>query len=302
VRLDSMDLSFPASLIVESGFTVFLLTVVLLLMPLNLMFEVLKWKTVTRPLCDLSLRKAGEGVLAGITAGLLLPNRVGEFAGKALSLSLSDFWKGSVLAVFTSMTQLLMTLVFGFMAIGYFGPRLNTYFGINVSIVPITIAITGIILLLFIFFNIHSVAVLFRKWKKIHNVISVIETAGFKVKLIVLALSFLRYLVFTSQNLLLLLLFEIPIPLMDAFFLISLLYFILSAIPTFVLTDLPVRGSVMLVLFLAWFDVSGTVVPYALEAKIVFASFLIWFVNLILPSLPGLYFLNKLSILRKGKT
>jgi len=298
-RLKAVDIGYSSSLLFGSQRSVFLFFLVLFLMPFNLLCEAIKWKTVSAPLSGITVFKAYSGILAGITAGLFLPNRVGEFAGKSLSLPLSQFWKGSVLAVFTSFAQLMMTLIMGFLAIIYFAPQLNLYFGIKVSVLPVAISVTGIVLLLFIFFNIQTVAVLFKKWKKLHDIVAVLELTGFSTKLAILALSGLRYLIFAIQNLLLLALFEVSVPLVDAFFLIALMYFILSAIPTFILTDFPARSSVMLILFIAWFEISGMAVPYALEAKIIVASFLIWFINLIIPAIPGLYFFNKFSVLRK---
>ena len=298
-RLKAVDIAYSTSLLFGSRISVLLLLLVVILMPLNLLCEVMKWKTVSAPLSKLTLIKAYSGILAGITAGLFLPNRVGEFAGKSLSLPLSQFWKGSVLAVFTSLAQLMMTLIMGFLAIIYFAPQLNFYFGIRISVLPVAISVTGIVLLLFAYFNIQTVAVLFKKWKKLHEIVAVLETAGFRTKLLIFALSGLRYLVFATQNLLLLALFEVNVPLVDSFFLIALMYFVLSAIPTFILTDFPARSSVMLILFLAWFEISGIAIPYALEAKIFVASFLIWFINLIIPAIPGLYFFNKFSVLRK---
>lgn len=298
-RLKSIDIAYSASLLFGSRFSVFLLLLVVFLMPFNLFCEAIKWKTVSAPLSKLTVCRAYSGILAGITAGLFLPNRVGEFAGRSLSLPLSQFWKGSVLAVFTSIGQIMMTLIMGFWAIIYFAPQLNLYFGIKVSVLPMVISVTSIVLLLFMFFNIQTVAVLFKKWKKLHEIVAVLETAGFRTKLVILVLSGMRYLVFAVQNLLLLALFEVNVPLVDSFFLIALMYFVLSAIPTFILTDFPARSSVMLILFIAWFEIAGIAIPYALEAKIIVVSFLIWFINLIIPAIPGLYFFNKFSVLRK---
>mgnify|MGYP001205368905 CR=1 FL=1 len=299
-RLQSIDIGYSLSILFESGRSVVLLVLVFFLMPLNLFCEAFKWKTLADSIERISIMRAFSGILAGITAGLLLPNRVGEFAGKALSLSLSHFWKGSVLAILTSMAQLMITLIMGFLAIIYFGPQLNYFFGIRISVLPVAISVAGIALLLFLFFNIQAVALLFKRWEKLHTIVAVLSTSGFSIKLLILFVSALRYMVFAGQNLLLLALFEVNIPWVDSFFLIALMYFTLSAIPTFVLTDFPARSSVMLLLFIAWFDISGLTIPYALEAKIIVTSFLIWFINLIIPAIPGLFFLNRFSVLRKA--
>lgn len=302
IKLSVLDLQYASSLIFDSWETIILLCTVFLLMPLNLLTEALKWKKVANSLYPVSIRNAYSGILAGITAGLLLPNRVGEFAGKALVLPLNQFWKGSVLAVFTSIAQLAVTIVAGLCAVAWFGPSFFSFAGLPGGFLTTIVAICGIVSILLLYFSIHLVAFLFRKWKKLHKTISVIESVKTSLKFRIFLLSVLRYFVFAGQNLLLLTLFEVKIPLPDSFFLIALMYLFLTAIPTFVITDFPARSSVMLLIFLAWYEMNGMEIPYALEAKIIYTSFSIWVINLIIPAVPGLYYLNKFSLLRKEKS
>jgi len=298
-RVADIDFGVAGTLLFGSIQTLSMLLLVFLLMPVNLLCEALKWKTVCQPLYPVSLGRAYSGILSGITAGLLLPNRVGEFAGKALVLPLNTFWKASALAVFTSMTQLLVTLLFGFSAFFYWGNDLAYFLDISWIGLPWLIAGLSMLVLLGIFFSVHKLGNLFIRWPRIYKIMMVFDDIHFAMKIQLLSLSILRYFVFASQNLLLLFVFDVPVPLSDAFFLITLMYFIMTALPTIVLTDLPVRGSVMLLLFISWFNWQQLQIPPQLEVKIILVSLLIWLFNLVLPAIPGLYFLNKYSLLRK---
>jgi len=298
-RLDTIDVAYSVSVLTDSKWSVFILLLVLCLMPVNLLCEAVKWKISVYKLKNLSLKTAFEGILAGVTAGIFLPNRVGEFAGKALSLPMKDFWKGSVLSFYTSFAQLVITLVLGFAAVIYYSPILNFYFGIKLSMLPTIISVACIAFVLFVFFNIHTIELFFKRWEKLHKTISVLKEIDMMARMRIFALSLLRYIVFATQNLLLLYAFEIDISFIDTFFLVAFMYFVMTAIPVFVLTDFPARSSVMILIFVVYYNFSGLNAPYALEAKLIVVSFLIWFINLILPSVPGIYFLNKLSVLRK---
>jgi len=298
-RAVDIDFSVAGSLLFQSVNAFLVLIAVLFLTPVNLFCEALKWKTVCSQLHPVSIGRAYAGILSGLTAGLLLPNRVGEFAGKALVLPLKDFWKASALAIFTSMTQLLVTLLFGFGAFFYWGTDLDYFLDINWIRLPLLLAGLSVCAMLCLYFSVHRLSYLIVRWERFHKVLTVFGAVHFKMKLKILGLSMLRYFVFSTQNLLLLHMFAIPVPWLDAFFLIALMYFIMTALPTIILTDLPVRGSVMLLLFITWFNWHELIIPHQLEVKIVLTSLIIWLFNLVLPAIPGLYFMNKFSLLRK---
>ncbi|NLL27495.1 MAG: hypothetical protein GX259_01750 [Bacteroidales bacterium] len=300
-RLFLVDIAYAIQILFSSFKSSALFAVVALLMPVNLYFEAMKWKKVASTVLEISLKRAYIAVLAGLSTGFILPNRIGEFAGKAMSLSKSEFWKGSVLAIFTSLTQLLITLLCGFCGIIYFAKYLNSCLGFKVFLLVFILSAISVFLIVFLYFNVQYLPVFFRKLKRVYETISVLKSISFKIKLKLLFLSFFRYFVFCGQNLLMLFLLDVNIPIIDAFFLLSLMYLILAAFPVFILTDLPIRVSALLVLVSAWFEINNIALPYGIEAKLIILSFVIWLINIVLPAIFGVLAINKFFISKKDK-
>ena len=88
----------------------------------------------------------------------------------------------------------------------------------------------------------------------------------------------LRYLVFSTQFILMLHWFDIQIPWQEALKAISIMYLVLTVVPSIALSELTIRGSVALFFFSAY---SGN------STGILAASSMIWFINLVIPALAG---------------
>ncbi len=300
-RLQVLDANTIFSMLFSSNLKIWVAVVVLLLMPLNWALESLKWKMVADTISPVTYKSAFTAVLGGIAAGFLLPNRVGEFAGKALMFPLRFFWQGIILSIFTSLAQLFITIIVGLFALWYFAPLASHYLQIGLQWTFLVIAIAGCLGLLFVYFNFQSISLIFRKSKRIFKVLNTLSGISFKLKIKILLMSLLRYFVFTIQNVLMLYMVGVDLPIIDLIFLISLMYFIMAAVPTFFITELPTRSSVMILLFIAYFELGNVGLPYALEMRLLLVASVVWLINIILPSIPGVYFLTSMSVLRKEK-
>ncbi|MBL4649703.1 MAG: hypothetical protein JKY03_08230 [Aureispira sp.] len=64
-----------------------LLLLVLILMPLNWLFETQKWLTLLRKIESISFYQALKVVLVGLSLSLFTPNRVGEYGGRVMMVS-----------------------------------------------------------------------------------------------------------------------------------------------------------------------------------------------------------------------
>jgi hypothetical protein len=115
----------------------------------------------------------------------------------------------------------------------------------------------------------------------------------------VLLLSFLRYVVFTCQFLLLLKMFSVPVPLFEGVVIISLIFFVLSIIPTVTLTELGVRDSAAVYFFGIYFTQAGTMQNSVLIG-ILSAASLLWVINLAVPAVLGTLFVFRLKFFRKN--
>ncbi|GAP43901.1 hypothetical protein TBC1_112059 [Lentimicrobium saccharophilum] len=278
-----------------------LLPAVLLMMPLNWLLETVKWRSLIRYLEPVTLPSAFRSVLAGITFSLFTPNRVGEFLGRIFTLRANRI-KSALLTIAGSISQLIVTLVAGMVALLFFIPqyvgfseRWQDYLYAGLGIFMLLLSLLLVLLLLKVPVITARLDKLIRpQWRHINLYLIVIERVSRRTLTGVLLLSALRYLVFSAQFYLLLRAFGLEIPYFQAMMLISLTYFVMAAIPTVALADLGIRGSVS-IYFIGMYFGGNT----AAAASILSASTLIWIINLALPALLGVFFIRRISIIRK---
>ncbi len=277
----------------------------IILMPLNWGIEAYKWQLLISYVEDVSYLSAFRSVLTGISMSLFTPNRVGEFLGRVFTLKLCDPLKGVLLTIAGSISQLMATLMFGlgsslFFIKEYIGftESWHKFFFFGIVILVLFICLLMVLLFLrtpFLSAGIHSL--IKPGWKRIHEYIAVLQSVNRQSLLRVLLLSLARYVVFTTQFYLLLRAFGLDIPFLNAFMLISMVYFVVTAIPTVALIDLGIKSSVAIYFISMYFPEKEFV-----ATSILSATTFIWIINLALPALLGLLFINRLTILRKRRT
>lgn len=286
------------------NFTVLLCTV-LALMPVNWGIEALKWKLLINYVENVSYWNAFRSVLTGISMSLFTPNRIGEFFGRVFTLKLSDPLKGVLLTIAGSLSQLIATLLFGSFSLLaflplYYAPS-ETWYNYLYSGIVLIVTISGVIMvMLFLRAPVLSAGVhsLIRPgWKRIHEYVAVLQSVQRMTLFKVLMLSLTRYMVFSFQFFLMLRAFEVHIPYLQAFVLISMTYFIVTAIPTVALIDLGIRGSVSIYFIGMYFADK-----HCVATAILSATTMIWMINLAFPAVLGLFFINRLTFLRKTGT
>ncbi|MHC1777275.1 MAG: lysylphosphatidylglycerol synthase domain-containing protein [Lentimicrobium sp.] len=276
-----------------------------IMMPVNWGIEALKWQILINYVERVSYLNAFRSVLTGISMSLFTPNRVGEFFGRVFTLKLNDPLKGVLLTIAGSISQLITTLVFGLVSTlfyikQYVGFTETWHWFFYAGIVIFALLIGTLLVMLFLRAPVLSARVnsMIRPgWKKIHEYIAVLQSVTRNTLLKVLFLSLTRYVVFSVQFYILLRAFSLDIPFFNAFVLISMIYFVMTAIPTVALVDFGIRGSVAIYFISMYFPGSSLV-----ATSILSATTLIWIINLALPALLGLLFINRLTILRKSRT
>ena len=282
-----------------------LLIAVVLLMPLNWGIESSKWRLLIAYIEKISFLQAFKSVLTGITMSLFTPNRVGEFFGRAFTLKKANPLKGALLTITGSISQLLVTLIAGFIAVAFYLPQ---YVGLPetwqkwmyAGLILIMVLLGSILVLGYIkapFITRQLESFIRPSWNKIKYYLDAIDHLERKTLIHVLLLSTLRYMVFSFQFYLLLLAFGLNIPYPTAMLLIAMTYFVMAAIPTIALADLGIRGSVSIYFIGGYFAGAQNASP-----EILAASTFIWAINLALPALLGILFINRLKIIRKPKS
>jgi len=284
------------------------LSLVLLLMFLNWLLEALKWKNLISKIEKVGLLQSIIAVLTGVTISSFTPNRIGEYFGRAFILKKASHVEGILITVLGSMSQLLITILTGSLALLIFLP----------VFMPGSVFITGYLyytfiaivllldaLLLGLFFNVSFLSTWkekilrnglsrIRKFFRVFTMYSNGELWG------IMALSFIRYMVFSTQYVLLLNVLGVKIPFYYAYLLISLIYFIMAIIPTIALTELGIRGSVAIYIFGFYFS-PVTTASAGLNLGILMASVLLWIINLGIPAVAGSIFLFRLQFFRNSE-
>ncbi|UTW64592.1 flippase-like domain-containing protein [bacterium SCSIO 12741] len=270
-----------------------LLTAVVGLMVINWTLEAVKWRILVLPLEKISLSRSIQAILAGTSLGIITPNRVGEYAGRVLILQHKNRFSGALATVIGSVAQTITTVLFGSAALYFYYTDLSGEepdFWIQMVLSFLLILLIGVLLILY--FNTPFLIGLLKRLKVLHRYrkyVSFLDRYSYGELLTVLSLSTLRYIVFSSQLLLLLYFFQVEIPFHDALILIPMIFIALTIIPTIPFTELPIRQMVSIKLLSVTSDHS---------LGIAGASFVLWFINLGIPAIAGTIYIFRSKLFR----
>jgi len=293
------------TIIISDSRSFVLIIIVFVLMLLNWSLESIKWQLLIRKIENVSFIKSFMAVWAGMTSGIFTPNRIGEYFGRSFILEKANRWEGVFITFTGSLSQLLVTLTMGTISAFFFVGSINKLsYEYNLLLLYGSMATTVIVTLLtgLFYFRISWVKRFVQKlipgkYARFSSHFDVLSKYKIKELINVLILSFIRYVVFSFQFYILFRLCKVNLPLVDGLMLISIIYLIMTAIPTFALTELGVRGSVSILLLDIYFNNINQNTSY-LSAGIMLAAFLIWFINLIIPSIIGGIFVFRLKFFR----
>ncbi|MEP7280092.1 MAG: lysylphosphatidylglycerol synthase domain-containing protein [Bacteroidota bacterium] len=257
----------------------------LLLVPFNWGLEARKWQVLLKPVEPIGFFTAFRAVLAGLAFSMNTPNRVGEYGGRVLYVQDGHRWKAFSLTIIGSFSQLMVTLTLGLGGLFFLLNSAVTADAIAAYHIWIrvlffgTLLVTGLLCLLY--FRLDQLMKWVQKIPKARSFLrhmAVMETIPVRILLRTISLSFMRYLIFVFQYILLLQLFGVEASVWHSFWLITVLYLILAITPTIALAEVGIRGQVSLLLFALVstnkFGIAG-------------AATAIWFINLVIPALAG---------------
>ena len=228
---------------------------------LNYLMEAIKWKLVVEVLHPINMLQSFKSVLVGQAFAFFTPVRTGDYVGRILFLEAGNKLKGVTQMAWASFAQLLITLFFG--SLGVF---LNLPFWPWLHWVAPLIALVAI----FIYFHPGN----FKGWLKKLTPLQI--TTQLKIQLIFF--SFLKYCIFMLQYFWVVTLLDLPIAPINLMGALAVLFFCLSIIPAIALTDLVIRGQLIVVLLSPF---------YANSLMLICLSTIIWAVNFLLPSIIG---------------
>jgi hypothetical protein len=282
ISADFLSTDFNQYLLILSDFShQILLCIAVLLMPLNWCLEAYKWQLIVNGcLSRISFFTALKSVLSGVAFGNLTPGRATEFAGKIFFIRREERVTATYLHFINGSSQMLITVVMGILALVF--TCVNTqgedsvFFRISLLIMPLP----GFLLALFFF----TPDYFFRKLKRIPFVrkqkqehVSIPQALSLKI----LFLSFTRYIIFSAQFVLLLIVFtdgKSGFPLFSG---VILYYLFITLLPMFSLVEAFMRGGIAVLVF-------SNIIHDALGLFI--ASSVLWLVNIVFASLLGYLF------------
>ena len=235
--------------------------VLIILFGLNYLMESIKWKLVLAELSPISILKSYKSVLVGQAFAFFTPARSGDYVGRILFLEAGNKLKGLAQMAWASYAQLLITLFFGSIGLFYNLPFLPWLKWVG----PI-IAATAFI----IYFHPAQ----FTGWLKKLSLLQIKTTL--KGQLVLFA--FFKYCVFILQYTWVVKIFNIPIGTLDLWVALSVLFFCLSLIPSIAITDVVIRGQLIVLLLSPFYDNS---------LMLICVSTIIWIVNFLLPAIIG---------------
>jgi hypothetical protein len=250
--------------------TFFEWAVLLLLFLGNYLMEAIKWQNLLASWSPISILKSYKSVLIGQAFAFFTPARSGDYVGRILLLPPGSKIKGVAQLAWSSYAQLIITISIGSIALFFnlpFFPWIKWF-------MPL-----GLIAALFVYFHPGE----FKGWL---NKINQLQIEN-KLKLNLLGLSFLKYMIFILQYTWAVKMLNIPITPIDLWIALGVLFLLLSIIPSISLTDLVIRGQIIVVLLEPYYNNS---------LMLICLSTIIWAVNFLLPAIIGAFLLINFRI------
>lgn len=258
---------------------VFLLTLV------NWWLETSKWRYLIKSVIPgISFFESLQSVLAGVTLGMASPNRTGEVLGRVFSLPFPKRFPGFVFHACGSFSQFTATLLIGGAFSLVFGSGKSIDFWFNWGFLSFSFGLIFLWLMLFPGTILKRVDLILVRWGIAATEIEALHRNHFL--LIPILYSLLRFLVYTFQLSLLWFIFDDSVSFFSIFTLTSVMFLAVSVIPSMAISEIGIRGAVLVHLAESS-NLNST--PAVLAAAI------LWLMNIALPALAGIVPLQKIE-------
>lgn len=250
------------------------LLAVLILLPVNLLTETLKWRQVSCYLEKQQLSNAFKAVLAGISSGFATPNRLGDIVGRMHFLQPENRKSAVSLAAINSLTQNLAILLPGIpLAILFFMQKQSAVQSGTYILFLIAILLLFLVTLIVLPVMARSI-----KQEKIQTYFSGLANYTFNDMAVITGWSLLRFGVFSFQFFLMLRFFGVELSLTEAVTSIPVMYLLVTFTPSFALSEALIRGSwAVFVIGSFAYNIPG----------ILMAGVGLWLVNVVVPVVIG---------------
>ena len=251
----------------------------IILVVFNWGIEWMKWYlTVNKIGYSSSKSRILQSLMAGISTGLITPNRIGNFIGRILYFKPKERVLLVLGTLYGNLSQFLATVFFGMIGL-YFTSTNSIQFDYSETLVVLSIILTILAVLLYFLYPIFPIEN-FLFFRRKSNIIQLFRSAAKKLVFTLLLLSGLRYLIFILQFTLLLIGFGAEYS-HEMIYSLYVLYLASTLTPNLILGKLVVRETLALIIL-------GTLIFN--PVIILVSSFSLWVINLGFPALIGLFF------------
>ncbi|MBP6312160.1 MAG: flippase-like domain-containing protein [Flavobacteriales bacterium] len=259
------------------------LLVMLVCMAVNWSLESHKWRWLLRPVERIGRWRSLVATIAGTSVGLVTPNRTGEFLGRVLFLRPENRVKGSFATALGSIAQFVVTLLTGALALLVMRVLDHQFPWPSGWVTWFILSLTLIVSLGTLLLYLHppllrQMLLLVPFLKRLERASSVLNGYEWPELLMVFFLSLARYVVFTAQYVLLLMVFGSGLSIIDALLAVPVVYLLSTLVPTVMLTELGIRGTAAIALLT---PLGGS------EIAVLLATTVLWSINVVLPALVG---------------
>ena len=265
----------------------------LALVPVNIGLEAYRWGRLVRRIApQVRTRDAIRAVVGSYPLGLLTPGRVGDYVGRAVYLREIPAGASAALTFGERMATLAACLAGGLAALGPYLRTVADPSPLWPAVVAVGLMATSTLVALILFPALaQTVATTLLPFAPVRRAVAAFGRIPNDEGVLLLALSGLRYVVFSAQFVFLLHAVAPAAPWSGLALGVALVFFAKSAIPQVTLGDLGVREGAA-VFFLATYGVA--------PAAALDASLALFGLNLLLPALVGVPFLLQLQLRRKA--
>jgi hypothetical protein len=258
-------------------------------------FETLKFYLCVQRVEKISYWLAYRGILYGNAMNLILPASIGELTGRPLVLKEENRISGSGIAYYVSIVQKVASPLIGMIFLAY-----AHYYGFlskeKLSFLNLGLSITGIIVLIsiidvvFWLFMYLKPEVMVNWLAKVKSLKKIFESLGvflhynLATKLTLLGIGSIRFFIFVTQYWLLMFIFFNEFPYFEFYILCGVYFLAQFVIPSMGALDVGIRANLVLFVFSLYTKNF---------AQLMAVNYLIWIINLLIPSLFGFYLMRK---------
>lgn len=260
---------------------------VISLMALNWLTEAYKWKLMMAKVHPIKYWNAVQTIVCGISLGTITPGRFGDLVTRIIMIPPYRRVFGVIILGMGAFAQFVMYNVLASIAVPLFiyiyKPEYISWVYVLMFVSPVYI-----IILLTLYFKISSLDKLMSNFKFLHRYkrfITILSAYDHPFLIRILGISLFRFFILVVQYYLLIQLLIPSITFAQVTLMITLLFTIQSIVPTIEILDIGLRGVTTVYLF-------GFITDQ--HTAIVLVTTMIWFINLIIPSIIGLVLIIRL--------